>query len=101
MCGIFAYLNHEVDKDRRYILEVLLKGLRQLEYRGYDSAGISIDADWLEEEAPLVVDGIPMPSPPPLLFRKEGKISNLVSEVYTGMALLALNFVLSHFKQGV
>jgi glucosamine--fructose-6-phosphate aminotransferase (isomerizing) len=39
MCGIFAYLNFLVEKDRRFILETLLNGLSRLEYRGYDSAG--------------------------------------------------------------
>ncbi|KAH9326597.1 hypothetical protein KI387_006775 [Taxus chinensis] len=43
MCGIFAYLNYNVSRERRYILELLFNGLRRLEYRGYDSAGISID----------------------------------------------------------
>ncbi|XP_026198997.1 LOW QUALITY PROTEIN: glutamine--fructose-6-phosphate aminotransferase [isomerizing] 1-like [Anabas testudineus] len=43
MCGIFAYLNYHVPRTRRDILEILLKGLRRLEYRGYDSAGVGID----------------------------------------------------------
>uniref|UniRef100_A0A8C6WFE9 glutamine--fructose-6-phosphate transaminase (isomerizing) n=1 Tax=Neogobius melanostomus TaxID=47308 RepID=A0A8C6WFE9_9GOBI len=43
MCGIFAYLNYHVPKTRRDILEILIKGLRRLEYRGYDSAGVGID----------------------------------------------------------
>ncbi|XP_056274548.1 glutamine--fructose-6-phosphate aminotransferase [isomerizing] 1 [Pseudoliparis swirei] len=50
MCGIFAYLNYQVPRTRREILEILLKGLHRLEYRGYDSAGVGIDAgdgkDW-------------------------------------------------------
>lgn len=37
--GIFAYLNYHVPRTRREILEVLIKGLQRLEYRGYDSAG--------------------------------------------------------------
>lgn len=37
--GIFAYLNYHVPKTRREILEILIKGLQRLEYRGYDSAG--------------------------------------------------------------
>ncbi|KAG5840599.1 hypothetical protein ANANG_G00190460 [Anguilla anguilla] len=37
MCGIFAYLNYHVPRTRREILEILLKGLQRLEYRGYDS----------------------------------------------------------------
>uniref|UniRef100_A0A8C7E088 glutamine--fructose-6-phosphate transaminase (isomerizing) n=1 Tax=Oncorhynchus kisutch TaxID=8019 RepID=A0A8C7E088_ONCKI len=43
MCGIFAYLNYHVPRTRREILEILLKGLLRLEYRGYDSAGVGID----------------------------------------------------------
>ncbi|XJO73997.1 hypothetical protein BDV3_004884 [Batrachochytrium dendrobatidis] len=43
MCGIFAYLNYLVEKDRRYIVDTLLTGLSRLEYRGYDS--IAIDGD--------------------------------------------------------
>ena len=34
MCGIFAYLNYNVSRERRYILEVLFNDLRRLEYRG-------------------------------------------------------------------
>ncbi|KAJ9088931.1 glutamine--fructose-6-phosphate transaminase (isomerizing) [Entomophthora muscae] len=45
MCGIFAYVNYLVEKDRRFILDTLLNGLSRLEYRGYDSAGIAIDGD--------------------------------------------------------
>ena len=36
MCGIVAYLG------KREAAEVLLAGLRRLEYRGYDSAGIAV-----------------------------------------------------------
>ena len=36
MCGIVGYTG------RRVSSEVLLQGLRRLEYRGYDSAGIAI-----------------------------------------------------------
>lgn len=37
--GIFAYLNYLTPKSRREILELLVNGLKRLEYRGYDSAG--------------------------------------------------------------
>ncbi|CAN9515856.1 unnamed protein product [Ophioblennius macclurei] len=50
MCGIFAYLNYHVPRTRREILEILLKGLRRLEYRGYDSAGVGIDGGNMEWE---------------------------------------------------
>src|SRR3954447_7558500 len=39
MCGIVGYVGH------RPAQEVLLAGLQKLEYRGYDSAGISIQAE--------------------------------------------------------
>ncbi|XP_063217487.1 glutamine--fructose-6-phosphate aminotransferase [isomerizing] 2-like isoform X4 [Bacillus rossius redtenbacheri] len=43
MCGIFAYLNYLTPKSRREILELLVNGLKRLEYRGYDSAGVALD----------------------------------------------------------
>ena len=39
MCGIVGYSGF------RQATEVLLEGLRNLEYRGYDSAGISVFED--------------------------------------------------------
>lgn len=47
MCGIFGYYNFNCPKDRKYVLDMLFTGLRRLEYRGYDSAGICIDGDAL------------------------------------------------------
>ncbi|XP_076952136.1 glutamine--fructose-6-phosphate aminotransferase [isomerizing] 1-like [Bidens hawaiensis] len=79
MCGIFAYLNYDVSRDRRYILEVLFNGLRRLEYRGYDSAGISIDSC----SAAAVH--------PPLVFRQEGNIESLVKSVYQEVSATDLN----------
>lgn len=38
--GIFAYLNYLTPKKRSEILELLVTGLKRLEYRGYDSAGL-------------------------------------------------------------
>uniref|UniRef100_A0A0N5A8F4 glutamine--fructose-6-phosphate transaminase (isomerizing) n=1 Tax=Syphacia muris TaxID=451379 RepID=A0A0N5A8F4_9BILA len=43
MCGIFAYLNFLTPKTRREIVDILINGLKRMEYRGYDSAGIAID----------------------------------------------------------
>ncbi|KAL8542228.1 hypothetical protein ACS0TY_003188 [Phlomoides rotata] len=82
MCGIFAYLNYNVNRERRYILEVLFNGLRRLEYRGYDSAGISIDST-------VNVDSDVPPSP--IVFRQEGNIESLVKSVYQEVAATNLN----------
>ncbi|KAL7234451.1 hypothetical protein ACSBR1_017954 [Camellia fascicularis] len=79
MCGIFAYLNYNVNRERRYILEVLFNGLRRLEYRGYDSAGICIDSS--SSSLPLS----------PLVFRQEGNIESLVKSVYQEVAATDLN----------
>ena len=43
--GIFGYLNYLCPRTRHYILEALIKGLKRLEYRGYDSAGVAFDGD--------------------------------------------------------
>ncbi|KAI8999526.1 hypothetical protein BC832DRAFT_564513 [Gaertneriomyces semiglobifer] len=45
MCGIFAYVNYLVERERKYVLDTLLTGLSRLEYRGYDSAGLAVDGD--------------------------------------------------------
>ena len=39
MCGIVGYIGNNQAKD------IILKGLKRLEYRGYDSAGISTIED--------------------------------------------------------
>lgn len=73
MCGIFAYYNSLVEKDRKTIIDILLKGLQRQEYRGYDSAGIGIDGDKPGEV---------------LLFKQVGKVAalgKLISESTTDM----------------
>lgn len=43
MCGIFGYYTFGTPKELQAILDVLFTGLKRLEYRGYDSAGLCID----------------------------------------------------------
>lgn len=85
MCGIFAYLNYNVERERRYILQVLFNGLRRLEYRGYDSAGIAIDSS----SKPQCSSDFT--SFPPLVFRQEGNIESLVKSVYQEVGEIELN----------
>lgn len=53
MCGIVAYIGH------RQAHPVILKGLKRLEYRGYDSAGIALMNSSLQ------------------VYKKKGKVSDL------------------------
>lgn len=85
MCGIFAYLNYKVNRERRYILQVLFNGLRRLEYRGYDSAGIAIDSD--PNTAQCSCDSNSDSASVPIVFRQEGNIESLVKSVYQGLIL--------------
>lgn len=38
-------MNYLTPKSRREILEILITGLKRLEYRGYDSAGVAVDSE--------------------------------------------------------
>lgn len=73
MCGIFAYLNYLTPKTRKEIIELLVKGLKRLEYRGYDSSGIALDAS----------DGIDI-----AIVKKSGKVAALEEEIKTRMGEL-------------
>ncbi|GAB3328274.1 glutamine--fructose-6-phosphate transaminase (isomerizing) [Marivirga atlantica] len=53
MCGIVAYIGH------RQASDVIIKGLKRLEYRGYDSAGIALMNGDLN------------------IYKKQGKVSEL------------------------
>ena len=53
MCGIVAYVGH------RQAHDVIIKGLKRLEYRGYDSAGIALLNNGLN------------------IYKKKGKVSEL------------------------
>jgi glucosamine--fructose-6-phosphate aminotransferase (isomerizing) len=61
MCGIVAYIGH------REAYPIVVKGLKRLEYRGYDSAGVALLNDKKEF----------------LLYKKSGKVSDLEASVGT------------------
>lgn len=55
MCGIFGYYTFGTPRELQTILDIIFTGLKRLEYRGYDSAGLCVDND----EAPgrMSMDG--------------------------------------------
>lgn len=64
MCGIVGYIGLPEKSVEHHALDVLLEGLRRLEYRGYDSAGVATVAGGVVEAR-----------------KKSGKLVNLVSEI--------------------
>jgi glucosamine--fructose-6-phosphate aminotransferase (isomerizing) len=71
MCGIFAYLNFLTPKTRKEVVEILLQGLRRMEYRGYDSAGLAIDGS----------NNTATPHSEVTLFRRCGKVDKLEEQI--------------------
>jgi glucosamine--fructose-6-phosphate aminotransferase (isomerizing) len=57
MCGIVAYIGH------REAYPIIIKGLKRLEYRGYDSAGVALLHNGLN------------------VYKKKGKVADLEAEV--------------------
>lgn len=70
MCGIIGYTGNEPAKD------ILIGGLKQLEYRGYDSAGIAV-MDAFEEEGVLGSSSYASGGTRIVIKKKTGKVSEL------------------------
>lgn len=64
MCGIVGYIGLPEKTSEHQALDVLMEGLRRLEYRGYDSAGVATVAAGSVE-----------------VRKKSGKLANLVAEL--------------------
>ncbi|MDQ4501892.1 glutamine--fructose-6-phosphate transaminase (isomerizing) [Sinomonas sp. ASV322] len=66
MCGIVGYVGSASvrGEGERSALDVVIEGLRRLEYRGYDSAGVAVLSDGAIESR-----------------KKAGKLANLVAEL--------------------
>jgi glucosamine--fructose-6-phosphate aminotransferase (isomerizing) len=52
-----GYVNHEIERDRMFIVNCLLEGLARLDYRGYDSTGLVVDGDANNEVVPFKMVG--------------------------------------------
>ncbi|XP_014778461.1 glutamine--fructose-6-phosphate aminotransferase [isomerizing] 2 isoform X2 [Octopus bimaculoides] len=70
MCGIFAYLNYLTPVTRKQILNTLITGLKRLEYRGYDSAGVAYEIEGKESEKGSIT-----------IIKKPGKVAALEEEI--------------------
>ncbi|MCW1250524.1 glutamine--fructose-6-phosphate transaminase (isomerizing) [Acaricomes phytoseiuli] len=79
MCGIVGYVGHANQQDHQ-ALDVVLEGLRRLEYRGYDSAGVAVLSD----------GGV-------ISAKKAGKLSNLL-EVLAGSPLPSSHTGIGHTR---
>ncbi|PNI10291.1 glutamine--fructose-6-phosphate transaminase (isomerizing) [Arthrobacter sp. AFG7.2] len=64
MCGIVGYVGRSDNGGSHSALDVVLEGLRRLEYRGYDSAGVAVVYQGAIESR-----------------KKSGKLSNLIAEL--------------------
>lgn len=102
MCGIFGYYNYNVPRTRKEIIDCLLTGLRRLEYRGYDSAGLAVDGQPIalpnveiqNECQPQVGDMSDKENlcgPMPLVLKAKGKIASLDAKVHHELSVRGLD----------
>lgn len=72
-------MNYLTPKTRREILDLLVTGLKRLEYRGYDSAGVAVDSN----------DGKDI-----VLVKRSGKVLVLEEAIKQGIQLRSIEIVL-------
>lgn len=69
MCGIFGHYVFNGHVSRKQILDLVFGGLHRLEYRGYDSAGLSIQSQADDEGAACAAA--------PIIIKSKGNIPAL------------------------
>lgn len=77
MCGIFGHYIWGRDISRKEIVDILFRGLRRLEYRGYDSAGLSIESEPFHQ----ALEDDSAHSPAPIIVKSKGKLAALEADV--------------------
>jgi len=82
--GIFGFYFYDVRHTKGEILDTLFEGLKRLEYRGYDSAGVSVDLPVQSAEDEL-------PTNKPVVIKAKGKVADLVSLCNEEMEGLDIN----------
>ena len=84
-CGIFGYYNFGVSRSLRSILAIMFGGLSRLEYRGYDSAGISFE-EW--QRFTCLSDKLSLPNPQAShkVIKAAGNIKPLAAVVFKTLA---------------
>lgn len=85
MCGIFCYYNHR-GLCSSEILQIVLTGLKTLEYRGYDSAGLFAESE-NEEHG--------------VLYKSVGNVDELAKKVYDDekrQSLRTLHLAVAHTR---
>ncbi|GFR81362.1 glutamine--fructose-6-phosphate aminotransferase [isomerizing] 2 [Elysia marginata] len=75
MCGIFAYLNHLVPATRKEIIDILINGLKRLEYKGYDSTGLALEESDGNKDGSIKI------------VKQVGKVSDLAHQVKANLDL--------------
>ena len=92
MCGIFGYYTYKVPKSRKEVLDLLFTGLKRLEYRGYDSAGIAFDLDTPATGAANgTTNGVHSDSDACTVVKSSGKIDNLVQLTHSTLEEKGIN----------
>ena len=82
MCGIVGYVGS------KKAIDILLEGLTNLEYRGYDSAGIAVNVDGKVQ-----------------LYKAEGKLQNLkdiveknYAEISKSPIIFSIKWIFNHYQ---